>query len=46
MIFWIYLCYGDFEGEKKHKKRGRIVLAFSSFSTTEVTDQKQIDFTF
>ena len=32
---------------EKHKKGGGwIVLAFSSFSPTEVTDQKQIDFSF
>ena len=31
---------------EKHKKRGWIVFVFSSFSPTEVTDQKQIEFNF
>ena len=35
-----------FEGEKKHKKGGLNCVFFSSFSPTEVTVQKQIDFSF
>ena len=31
---------------EKHKKGGWIVFTFSSFSPTEVTDQKQIEFNF
>ena len=34
----------DYEGEKNTRRRGWIVFAFSSFSPTEVTNQKQIEF--
>jgi len=35
-----------FEGEKNKIRGGWIVLAFSSFSPTEVTDQKQLEYSF
>jgi len=35
-----------FEGEKNTRRGGWIVLVFSSLSPTEVTDQKQLEYSF
>jgi len=43
--FWLWVD-NKHEGEKNTRRGGWIVLAFSSFSPTEVTDQKQIEFSF
>jgi len=40
------MLYNHPKGEKNKRKEGWIVFAFSSFSPTEVIDQKQIEFNF
>jgi len=42
----IWLIKLPYEGEKNTRRGGWIVLTFSSFSPTEVTEQKQIEFNF
>jgi len=45
-LFLMNISLVSREGEKNTRRGGWIVLAFSSFSPTEVTDQKQLKYSF